>query len=113
MPSGTEGASGTALVEAAVDRLAAVPESAEILVATSGILSVLASRGADLTAAPENVADLWTMNPACALWAPPALQRLARRIEEGDNRLYLSPDAPACGSSRLRRPGSETPKTSC
>jgi len=52
------------------------------------LLADLAASDADLAPAAEDPADPRSMNPTCSLWAPPALQRLAARIEEGDNRLY-------------------------
>ena len=52
------------------------------------LLSVLAASGAELAPAAADTGDPRSMNPTCALWTPPALERLAARVEEGDNRLY-------------------------
>ncbi len=52
------------------------------------LLSDLAASAADLAAAATDPGDARSMNPTCALWTPPALERLAARVEEGDNRLY-------------------------
>ena len=52
------------------------------------LLSDLAASGADLAPAATDPGDPRSMNPTCALWTPPALERLAARVEEGDNRLY-------------------------
>ena len=52
------------------------------------LLSHLAASGADLAPAATDPGDPRSMNPTCALWTPPALERLAARVEEGDNRLY-------------------------
>ena len=52
------------------------------------LLDHLAASDAELAAAATDPGDPRSMNPTCALWAPPALERLAARIEEGDNRLY-------------------------
>ncbi len=52
------------------------------------LLADLAASDADLAPAATNVRDPRSMNPTCALWAPPALDRLAARIERGDNRLH-------------------------
>ncbi|MCY3966549.1 MAG: molybdenum cofactor guanylyltransferase [Acidobacteria bacterium] len=53
-----------------------------------GLLSALASSGADLAAATSDVSDRWTMNLTCALWTPPALSVLATRVAGGDFSLY-------------------------
>ncbi|MCY3591193.1 MAG: molybdenum cofactor guanylyltransferase [Acidobacteria bacterium] len=53
-----------------------------------GLLSNLAASDAELAPAAEDPGNPRSMNPTCALWTPPALKRLAVRIEEGDNRLY-------------------------
>ncbi len=52
------------------------------------LLDALAASRADLAAAAEDIADPWTMNLTCALWTPPALKVLARRVARGDFRLY-------------------------
>lgn len=52
------------------------------------LLSDLAASGADLAPAATDPGDPRSMNPTCALWTAPALQRLAARVEERDNRLY-------------------------
>lgn len=52
------------------------------------LLSDLAASGADLAPAATDPSDPRSMNPTCALWTPPALEGLAARVEEGDNRLY-------------------------
>ncbi len=52
------------------------------------LLSDLAASGADLAPAATDPRDPRSMNPTCALWTPPALEGLAARVEEGDNRLY-------------------------
>ena len=52
------------------------------------LLSELAAADAELAAAAMDASDPRSMNPTCALWTPPALERLAVRVEEGDNRLY-------------------------
>ena len=52
------------------------------------LLRDLAASAADLAPAAPDLGDARSMNPTCALWTPPALERLAARIEEGDNRLY-------------------------
>ena len=52
------------------------------------LLSDLAASRADLAPAATDPGDPRSMNPTCALWTPPALERLAARVEEGDNRLY-------------------------
>ncbi|MYA08138.1 MAG: NTP transferase domain-containing protein [Holophagales bacterium] len=52
------------------------------------LLDDLAASDAELAPATTDPGDPRSMNPTCALWAPPALERLAARIEEGDNRLY-------------------------
>ncbi len=52
------------------------------------LLSDLAASGAELAPAATDPGDPRSMNPTCALWTPPALERLAARVEEGDNRLY-------------------------
>ena len=52
------------------------------------LLSDLAASGADLAPAATDPGDPRSMNPTCALWTPPALERLAARVKEGDNRLY-------------------------
>lgn len=52
------------------------------------LLSHLAASAADLAPAATDPADPRSMNPTCALWTPPALEGLAARVEEGDNRLY-------------------------
>ncbi|MYD23372.1 MAG: molybdenum cofactor guanylyltransferase [Holophagales bacterium] len=52
------------------------------------LLGDLAASDAELAPATSDPGDPRSMNPTCALWAPPALERLAARIEEGDNRLY-------------------------
>ena len=53
-----------------------------------GLLSSLAAADAELAPAATDPGDPRSMNPTCALWTPPALARLAARIEGGDNRLY-------------------------
>lgn len=52
------------------------------------LLAALAGSRADLAAAASDPADPWSMNPTCALWKPPALELLGRRVAEGDFRLY-------------------------
>ena len=52
------------------------------------LLVALADSRADLAAAASDPADPWSMNPTCALWKPPALKLLERRVAEGDFRLY-------------------------
>ena len=52
------------------------------------LLADLAGSDAELAPATTDPGDPRSMNPTCALWTPPALERLAARIEEGDNRLY-------------------------
>ncbi len=52
------------------------------------LLAALAGSRADLAAAASDPADTWSMNPACALWKPPALELLGRRVAKGDFRLY-------------------------
>ena len=52
------------------------------------LLGDLAGSDAELAPAATDPGDPRSMNPTCALWAPPALERLATRIEDGDNRLY-------------------------
>ncbi len=52
------------------------------------LLAELAASGADLAAATTDPGDPRSMNPTCALWTPPALERLAARVERGDYRLY-------------------------
>lgn len=52
------------------------------------LLGDLAASDAELAPAATDPGDPRSMNPTCALWAPPALERLAARIEGGDNRLY-------------------------
>ncbi len=52
------------------------------------LLADLAGSDCELAPAAIDPGDPRSMNPTCALWAPPALERLAARIEEGDNRLY-------------------------
>lgn len=52
------------------------------------LLGDLAGSDAELAPAATDPGDPRSMNPTCALWAPPALERLAARIEGGDNRLY-------------------------
>lgn len=68
----------------------------DLPLAPVGLLSALASSGADLAAAAGDVSDRWTMNLTCALWTPPALSVLATRVAAGDFRLY-----PLTGCSRL------------
>ena len=52
------------------------------------LLSDLAASEAYLAPATTDPGDPRSMNPTCALWTPPALERLAARVEDGDNRLY-------------------------
>ena len=52
------------------------------------LLAALAGSSADLAAAASDPADPWSMNPTSALWKPPALELLQRRVAEGDFRLY-------------------------
>ncbi len=52
------------------------------------LLDDLAASDAELAPATTDPGDPRCMNPTCALWAAPALERLAARIEDGDNRLY-------------------------
>ena len=52
------------------------------------LLAALADSRADLASAASDPADPWTMNPTCALWTPPALRLLERRVATGDFRLY-------------------------
>lgn len=52
------------------------------------LLAALAGSSADLAAAASDPADPWSMNPTCALWKPPALELLGRRVAKGDFRLY-------------------------
>ena len=52
------------------------------------LLAALAGSSADLAAAASDPADPWSMNPTCALWKPPALELLGRRVAQGDFRLY-------------------------
>ena len=52
------------------------------------LLAVVAATRADLAAAASDPADPWSMNPTCALWKPPALSSLERRVAAGDFRLY-------------------------
>lgn len=52
------------------------------------LLDDLAASDAELAPATTDPGDPRCMNPTCALWAAPALERLAARVEEGDNRLY-------------------------
>ena len=52
------------------------------------LLAALADSRADLASAASNPADPWSMNPTCALWKPPALRSLERRVVTGDFRLY-------------------------
>ena len=52
------------------------------------LLAALADSRADLAAAASDPADPWSMNPTCALWKPPALRSLERRVATGDYRLY-------------------------
>ena len=52
------------------------------------LLSHLAASAADLAPTATDPGDPRSMNPTCALWTPPALERLAARVEGGDNRLY-------------------------
>ena len=52
------------------------------------LLSDLAGSDAELAPAALDPGDPRSMNPTCALWTPPALERLAARVETGDNRLY-------------------------
>ena len=61
------------------------------------LLDALADSRADLASAASNPADPWSMNPTCALWKPPALRLLERRVATGDFRLY-----PTLQSSGLR-----------
>lgn len=68
----------------------------DLPLAPVGLLSAVASSGADLAAAAGDVSDRWTMNLTCALWTPPALSVLATRVAGGDFRLY-----PLTGCSRL------------
>lgn len=52
------------------------------------LLAELAASDAELAAAATNPEDPRSLNPTCALWTPPALERLAARVEADDNRLY-------------------------
>ena len=61
------------------------------------LLDALAASRAELASAASNPADPWSMNPTCALWKPPALRLLERRVATGDFRLY-----PTLQSSGLR-----------
>lgn len=52
------------------------------------LVATLAASQADLAAASSEPANPQAMNPTCALWKPPALKLLERRISTGDFRLY-------------------------
>lgn len=52
------------------------------------LLGDLAASGAELAAAATDPADPRAMNPTCALWTPPAIERLAARVARDDYRLY-------------------------
>ncbi len=52
------------------------------------LLAALGRSRAELAAATADPDDPRSLNPTCALWTPPALDRLAARVQGGDNRLY-------------------------
>jgi molybdopterin-guanine dinucleotide biosynthesis protein A len=60
----------------------------DLPLAPTDLLAELAASGAELAATATNPEDPRSLNPTCALWTPPALERLAVRVEAGDNRLY-------------------------